>query len=162
MSGVTSIDVTDTPLVSVLKGPVLKRGQKKPRMRTLTEMADYDATIYCMMEASMMEVTEERVHEDAAAHSSDGDGLKQEKLLRLPLGRVKNMVKMDPDISLASQESVFLIVKATELFVASLAKEVHRKASEAKRKILQKRDVELTTCIEEIEQLAFLEGTIGT
>ena len=40
------------------------------------------------------------------------------------------MVKMDSDISLASQESVFLIAKAAELFVASLAKEVHRKANE--------------------------------
>ena len=119
-------------------------------MRTLGEMADDEA----------MEVTEERVHEEAAAPSADGDGSKQEKLLRLPLGRVKNMVKMDPDISLASQESVFLIAKATELFVASLAKEVHRKANEAKRKTLQKRDVELT--IEEIEQLAFLEGAIDT
>ena len=29
--------------------------------------------------------------------------------------------KSDSDISLASQESVFLIAKATELFVASLA-----------------------------------------
>ena len=50
--------------------------------------------------------------------------------------------------------------KATELFVASLAKVVQRKANEAKRKMLQKQDVELTT--EEIEQLAFLEGTIDT
>ena len=53
---------------------------------------------------------------------------------------------------------MFLIKKATELFVASLAKEVQRKANEAKRKTLQKRVVELT--IEVIGQLAFLEGTI--
>ena len=55
------------------------------------------------------------------------------------------MVKMDPDISLASQESVFLIAKATELLVVSLAKEVQKKANE-------ERDVELTT-VEEIEQV---------
>eukprot|EP00118_Oscarella_pearsei_P027844 m.311361 g.311361 ORF g.311361 m.311361 type:complete len:123 (+) comp66852_c0_seq1:51-419(+) len=85
---------------------------------------------------------------------------KQERLLQLPLARVKNMIKIDPDISLASQESVFLIAKATELFVASLAKEVHRKAKEGKRKTLQRRDIDLT--IEEIEQLAFLEGAMDT
>ena len=52
-------------------------------MRTLGEMTDDEAT-------EAMEVTEERVHEEAAAlFSADGTGM------RLPLGRVMNMVKMD-------------------------------------------------------------------
>ena len=46
---------------------------------------------------------------------------------------------------------MFLIAKTPELFVTSLAKDVHRKASGTKRKTLQKRDV-----------LAFLEGAIDT
>lgn len=36
-----------------------------------------------------------------------------EKLHRLPLARVKTLMKLDPDVHLASQEATFLITKAT-------------------------------------------------
>lgn len=42
-----------------------------------------------------------------------------EKILRLPLSRVKKIMKMDPDVSIASQEAVFLITKATVKIVES-------------------------------------------
>lgn len=35
------------------------------------------------------------------------------RLSRLPLARIKALMKTDPDVSLASQESVFIIAKAT-------------------------------------------------
>jgi DNA polymerase epsilon subunit 4 len=38
---------------------------------------------------------------------------KSEKILKLPLSRVKHIMKMDPDVHLASQEAVFLITKST-------------------------------------------------
>ena len=38
---------------------------------------------------------------------------KTEKLVRFPLTRVKNIVRMDPDVHLCSQEALFLITKAT-------------------------------------------------
>lgn len=44
---------------------------------------------------------------------------KNQKLIRLPLGRVKQIIKMDPDVAMAGSEAVFLIAKATvrtELF----------------------------------------------
>ncbi|XP_062520880.1 DNA polymerase epsilon subunit 4-like [Corticium candelabrum] len=85
---------------------------------------------------------------------------KPDRLLRLPLGRIKNMMKMDPEIALASQESVFIVAKATELFVESLAKESYRQTRENKRKTLQKRDVDAT--VNEIDQLSFLEGTLDS
>lgn len=35
------------------------------------------------------------------------------RLAKLPLSRIKALMKADPDVSLASQESVFIIAKAT-------------------------------------------------
>ncbi|XP_024077212.2 DNA polymerase epsilon subunit 4, partial [Terrapene carolina triunguis] len=35
------------------------------------------------------------------------------RLARLPLARVKALVKADPDVSLASQEAVFVLARAT-------------------------------------------------
>uniref|UniRef100_A0A9J7XDV6 Polymerase (DNA-directed), epsilon 4, accessory subunit n=1 Tax=Cyprinus carpio carpio TaxID=630221 RepID=A0A9J7XDV6_CYPCA len=37
----------------------------------------------------------------------------QHRLAKLPLSRIKALMKADPDVSLASQESVFIIAKAT-------------------------------------------------
>ena len=37
----------------------------------------------------------------------------QNRLVKLPLSRIKALMKADPDVSLASQESVFIIAKAT-------------------------------------------------
>lgn len=41
---------------------------------------------------------------------------KSERILRLPLARVKHIMKMDPDVHFASQEAVFLITKSTVSF----------------------------------------------
>ncbi|XP_078574621.1 DNA polymerase epsilon subunit 4-like [Branchiostoma floridae x Branchiostoma japonicum] len=87
-----------------------------------------------------------------------GDGDKPERLSKLPLTRIKAMMKMDPDVTLASQESVLLISKATELFIESLAKEAYVHARQGKRKTLQKKDID--NSIEELDSFAFLEGTL--
>lgn len=41
-----------------------------------------------------------------------GDEEQREKLLRLPLGRIKTMIKMDPEVALVNQEAVFLTAKS--------------------------------------------------
>ncbi|KTG44056.1 hypothetical protein cypCar_00008013 [Cyprinus carpio] len=67
-------------------------------------------------------------------------------------------MKADPDVSLASQESVFIIAKATELFVEMIAKDALVYAQQGKRKTLQRKD--LDNAIEAIDEFAFLEGTL--
>lgn len=37
----------------------------------------------------------------------------REKLVQLPLGRIKHIVKMDPEVNLVNQEAIFLITKST-------------------------------------------------
>ncbi|CAN9500446.1 unnamed protein product [Ophioblennius macclurei] len=80
------------------------------------------------------------------------------RLSKLPLARIKALMKTDPDVSLASQESVFIIAKATELFVEMIAKDALVYAQQGKRKTLQRRD--LDNAIEAIDEFAFLEGTL--
>merc|ERR1712122_874 len=41
--------------------------------------------------------------------------------LSLPLSRIKTIMKSSPDVAAISQESLFLIAKATEVFVQDLA-----------------------------------------
>ncbi|CAM2109431.1 unnamed protein product [Caretta caretta] len=80
------------------------------------------------------------------------------RLARLPLARVKALVKADPDVSLASQEAVFVLARATELFVETIAKDAYVYAQQGKRKTLQRKD--LDNAIEVIDEFAFLEGTL--
>ncbi|XP_015601388.1 DNA polymerase epsilon subunit 4 [Cephus cinctus] len=89
---------------------------------------------------------------------SHGDEEQKEKLVRLPLGRVRHIMKMDPDVNLVNQEAIFLITKSTELFIDSLAKEAYKYTVQTKKKTVQKRDVE--SAIENVDSLVFLEGTL--
>lgn len=50
---------------------------------------------------------------ESAQDESEQEEEKSEKILRLPFSRVKYIMKIDPDVHLASQEAVFLITKST-------------------------------------------------
>uniref|UniRef100_A0A670ZK76 DNA polymerase epsilon subunit 4 n=1 Tax=Pseudonaja textilis TaxID=8673 RepID=A0A670ZK76_PSETE len=75
---------------------------------------------------------------------------------RLPLSRVKALVKADPDVSLASQEAVFILARAAELFVETISKDAFIHTQQGKRKTLQRKD--LDNAIEALDEFAFLEG----
>lgn len=98
------------------------------------------------------------VVEESQGDEEQEEEEKSEKLFKFPLGRVKTIMKMDPEMSMASQESVFLISKATELFIESLAVECYAYTSMNKKKTVQKSD--LDTAIDAVDSLAFLEGAL--
>ncbi|XP_020942978.1 DNA polymerase epsilon subunit 4 isoform X1 [Sus scrofa] len=81
------------------------------------------------------------------------------RLSRLPLARVKALVKADPDVTLAGQEAIFILARAAELFVETIAKDAYCCAQQGKRKTLQRRD--LDNAIEAVDEFAFLEGLLG-
>ena len=60
---------------------------------------------------------EEHIHdsqeESDTLQVADGQ---REKLIQLPLGRVRNIVKIDPEVNLVNQEAIFLITKSTVSF----------------------------------------------
>ncbi|XP_004858521.2 DNA polymerase epsilon subunit 4 [Heterocephalus glaber] len=80
------------------------------------------------------------------------------RLSRLPLARVKALVKADPDVMLAEQEAIFILEQAAELFVETIARDAYCCAQQGKRKTLQRRD--LDDAIEAVDEFAFLEGTL--
>lgn len=77
---------------------------------------------------------------------------------RLPMARIKNIMKMDPDVSVVSGDAVFLVTKATELFLETLAKETFAYTVTNKRKIVAKKDFDLV--INKVDCLCFLEGAM--
>ena len=81
-----------------------------------------------------------------------------EKLHQFPLGRVKHIMKLDPEVNLASQDAVFLITKALELFVENLAIEAYSYTAQSKKKTIAKNDVE--KAIDAVDALAFLDGAM--
>jgi len=106
---------------------------------------------------------------DTEKHSKKGsppknleghDTEKSERLTRLPIARIRTLVKADQDIALATQESIFLITKCTELFIEYLAKETHKKTLASKRKTMQKAD--LDSVIDVMDEFSFLEGILDT
>ncbi|KAM7345202.1 DNA polymerase epsilon subunit 4 isoform 2-T3 [Cochliomyia hominivorax] len=80
------------------------------------------------------------------------------KLFQLPLTRIRNIMKLDPDLHIASNEAVFLVTRATEKFIESLAQESYNFTVEAKKKTVQKRDVDLA--MDAVDSLMFLDGAM--
>ncbi|KAM6467343.1 DNA polymerase epsilon subunit 4 [Liasis olivaceus] len=94
----------------------------------------------------------------AAAGAAAATAAPPSRPARLPLARVKALVKADPDVSLASQEAVFILARAAELFVETIAKDAFAHTQHGKRKTLQRKD--LDNAIEALDEFAFLEGTL--
>merc|ERR1711971_402474 len=94
------------------------------------------------------------VDENADKHSS----LKHRDPNRFSHARVRNIMKMDPDLTIASQESVFIITKAAELFVQLQAQEAYKKTTLHKRKTVQRKDLDIV--LDELDCMAFLEGVL--
>ena len=83
---------------------------------------------------------------------------RQEKLTRFPMGRIKHIMKMDPDVKVVTPEATFLVSKSLELFVESLVWEAHRYTEQSRKKTMGKTDVE--RAIDGVDALAFLEGAL--
>jgi len=76
----------------------------------------------------------------------------------LPVSRVKTIMKSSPDVSTISNESLFLIVKATELFVEELSRKTLQQSG-------NKNCVDynfLAEIIDRQETLQFLQDIIPT
>ncbi|KAL4238451.1 DNA polymerase epsilon subunit 4 [Mactra antiquata] len=86
------------------------------------------------------------------------DATQNERLIQLPLSRVKQIMKSDPDVTLANQEAVVALARATELFVQSIAKDASNITIHGKRKTLQRKD--LDRVIDTIDSYVFLQDAI--
>ncbi|KAK4291709.1 hypothetical protein Pmani_035477 [Petrolisthes manimaculis] len=98
--------------------------------------------------------------EEVVETGGGGEGGDEERGngLRLPISRVKKIMKADPDLNLTSQDAVYVLTKATELFVESLVQEAYQFTCQARKKTMSRRDID--NCIEAIEALAFLDGAL--
>lgn len=58
--------------------------------------------------------TNTAVNEDKLSQSQEtGDEEPKEKLTKLPMGRVRLIMKRDPSVNMVTQEALFLITKST-------------------------------------------------
>lgn len=64
------------------------------------------------------------IHHSEIPHSEDQTGEKKQhksevvRTTKLPMARIKNIMKMDPDVSVISGDAVFLVTKATVSFIS--------------------------------------------
>ncbi|XP_071953637.1 DNA polymerase epsilon subunit 4-like [Antedon mediterranea] len=83
---------------------------------------------------------------------------KPNRISKLPLTRIKHIIKTDPDVTLASQDSVVLIAKATEMFLHHFTRSAYVQTAKGKRKTMQKKDIDIS--VDLTDEYAFLEGML--
>ena len=81
-------------------------------------------------------------------------------LLRLPLNKLRPLLKLDPDVQLTSSDAVFLLARATELFIETLAQESAEAMTSRKVKTVGVQDVEEAVERGAEEGLLFLQGGV--
>lgn len=64
------------------------------------------------------------------------------RISELPLSKIKHIIKLDPEVKLVNSEAVYLITKATESFIKSLAKESFTHAAQQRKKTITKSHVD--------------------
>ncbi|XP_045474305.1 DNA polymerase epsilon subunit 4 [Harmonia axyridis] len=84
--------------------------------------------------------------------------IKSKQSSRLPLARIKQIMKFDPDCSLISRDAIMLVSKATELFIEYLGKEAVKHTLNNKKKTVSKKDVD--AAIDCDPNLCFLDGAL--
>ncbi|XP_057651846.1 DNA polymerase epsilon subunit 4 isoform X1 [Diorhabda carinulata] len=90
--------------------------------------------------------------------STTDNTVQRTRMLRLPLARIKNIMKLDPSSSIISQDAIFLVTKATEVFLEYMTKEAMKQLISGKRKTLLKRDVD--NVVDNNPNLCFLDGAL--
>ncbi|KAF9089981.1 hypothetical protein BGX23_006322 [Mortierella sp. AD031] len=76
----------------------------------------------------------------------------------LPVARVKRIIKEDKDIQMVSNDAVFLISLATELFLESFTAKAFNLAKIEKRKTVSYKD--LATAVTQHDSLEFLQDVV--
>jgi len=114
----------------------------------------YQETIDNELETENSEV--QSLENDTTADGNSSEP--QDKLIKLPLSRIKNIIKTDPDVKLASQDAVVTLAKAAELFIQCLAREAAARTLRDKKKTVMKKH--LDTVFDTKDCFAFLEGVI--
>ena len=66
---------------------------------------------------------------------------KRKPLIRLPLAKVKNIIKLDDDIKLVQKDAYLVIGKLTELFIEELARDAFSICKANKRKTISMEDI---------------------
>ncbi|XP_017078859.1 DNA polymerase epsilon subunit 4 [Drosophila eugracilis] len=101
----------------------------------------------------------ERVDDKPVTNGNKSCTDHETKMTQLPLARIRNIMKLDPDVHMANNEAVFIVAKAVELFIASLSRESYTYTAQSKKKTIQKRDVEMA--ISAVDSLMFLDGAMN-
>uniref|UniRef100_A0A8B9IHT9 Chromatin accessibility complex protein 1 n=2 Tax=Anatidae TaxID=8830 RepID=A0A8B9IHT9_ANSCY len=92
-----------------------------------------------------------------AARLSGGGG--ENRLVSLPLSRIRVIMKSSPEVSSINQDALFLTAKATELFVQYLASYSYKHGRGKEKNALTYSDLSHTA--EECETFQFLAGIYG-
>ncbi|XP_052897742.1 DNA polymerase epsilon subunit 4 isoform X2 [Anopheles moucheti] len=105
------------------------------------------------------ETSDEATESNAPQPKGENVSSSNERLALFPFARIKQIMKLDPDVGIVSAEAIFVVTKAAELFLQTLAKDTSSHTLASKKKTMSKKDVE--SAIDNVDALMFLEGMMN-
>uniref|UniRef100_A0A2M4AZ76 Putative dna polymerase epsilon subunit 4 n=1 Tax=Anopheles triannulatus TaxID=58253 RepID=A0A2M4AZ76_9DIPT len=163
---------TELPSKNENKAEVLQCGISSKEPPTLSEENNFRDSHDCLSERSVTnetnncEITDPSLSRESNVSCGNGqqnnpetDVPREDRLSQLPFARIKQLMKVDCEINIISAEAIFVVTKATELFVQTLAKDACSYTMDSKKKNMSKADIEKT--ISNTFSLKFLEGMMN-
>ena len=108
--------------------------------------------------SSGSDLVEEDLNDDSAKTSNRLPSPGATNLSRLPPGKIRTIMRIDPDVQLTSQEAAFLMTKSTEMFIEYLTMLSYDAMVAVGKKILSVADVK--QAVDGPDNLVFLEGVL--
>ena len=105
-----------------------------------------------------------QIPDGSTVKNEAGEKISSEKLMeqfkcqKLPLARIKKIMKSDEDVRMISAEAPILFAKACEMFIAEMTIKGYYNAEKSERKTLQRKDI--AAAIARTETYDFLIDTI--
>uniref|UniRef100_A0AAG5DGY2 Transcription factor CBF/NF-Y/archaeal histone domain-containing protein n=1 Tax=Anopheles atroparvus TaxID=41427 RepID=A0AAG5DGY2_ANOAO len=140
-------------------------GEHSEKQSALSSVEDHPENLEEQTSAAELEGNEEEEPTTELAEQSEAAAPRnikespEERLAQFPFARVKQIMKLDPDVGIVSAEAIFVVTKAAELFLQTLAKDASSHTLTSKKKTMAARDVELA--IDSVDALMFLEGMMN-
>uniref|UniRef100_A0A1B6M248 Transcription factor CBF/NF-Y/archaeal histone domain-containing protein n=1 Tax=Graphocephala atropunctata TaxID=36148 RepID=A0A1B6M248_9HEMI len=142
------------PSTPRFKVPNAKKKAKKVKTHTQNRRRDKNTAVGVKKVTVVTKQVLERGTTDLLNKGTPHVTLTNKKMRFLPY-KIMDIMKMDSQ-AIPSEESVFLIGKATELFVQILARHAYTLTTKNKKKVLRKVDV--VSAVSENECYVFLNG----
>ncbi|KAF8077136.1 hypothetical protein N665_1060s0014 [Sinapis alba] len=130
---------------------------KKKKKTNAQAIVKKEPEVHEISESSSSDSVEEARRDDAKKSNGVG-GVEDAKMIRFPMNRIRRIMRSDNSAPQIMQDAVFLVNKATELFIERFSEEAYESSVQDKKKFIHYKH--LSSVVSNDERYEFLADCV--